>query len=130
MDGVLCVMDVRRKPVAPVVADALKMARIKQQQGCRGCAEQYAAVAARHGATRRDFLKAGVGGLAALALAGAAGLTINIKPAEAYYYWCYAGDWVCACDGLVYAPIICCEAFPNGGGFCYVSWYEWVGLYC
>lgn len=112
-------MTPRDKPSDQVREDALNMAKKKLEAGCTPCAESYARLAVNHGATRRHFLKAGIGGLVgAVGLAGALGT--NIRPALAA---------IGPCDYCVYKTV---EEGCNGCTYWFITWcidYEY-GLVC
>jgi hypothetical protein len=121
---------VRRRTAPEIRQTALDVARRKLDQGCPGCAEAYAGVAARYGATRRQFIKAGVGALASVALAGGLLVATGVeKPKEADAYWCFADDPFCW-NHWIYYVIVCCEYFPGLGIACFPSGTAFSGWSC
>lgn len=81
----------RQKPGAQIREDALRQAQRRLEGGCQGCATSYAALAAQHGATRRDFMRYGLGGLAVTALTVA---SVGVLPKQAEALSCYY-TWDC-----------------------------------
>lgn len=105
------------KPRERIRRDALQIARKKQDEGCQTCADGYARVAERYGATRRDFIKVGLGGVAAMVAVGAA-----LGPIEAAAYapceycsyvtvdaWCEGCTYVFIWECIDYAWGLMCE---------------------
>jgi hypothetical protein len=88
--------------------NALRKAAERQREGCQACAEGYARLALRNGASRRDFLRYGLGGLAALVVGTGAGLAHSV-PAEAD--WCYY-NWFCW--GTWHVIQTCCSQYWGG----------------
>jgi hypothetical protein len=91
----------RRKSADSIRRDALGAARRKLDEGCSTCAQGYARVAASHGATRRDFIKAGIGTLASVVVAVAGVTSTGVTTAQADFYtcvpvdgWCWFGQWL------------------------------------
>jgi hypothetical protein len=127
----------REKASQEISRDALLQAKRKLDDGCAGCAEGYARVAAAHGATRRDFLRVGLGGLAAAALAGGGLVAMgalapkNAEAMDCSQDWeCLFGQWVIftrCCDWIWIWNVV------GGGWWEYVCWTEGVdrtGLSC
>jgi hypothetical protein len=92
----------RDTPAAQIREDALRQAQRRLDGGCTGCATTYAALAAQHGATRRDFLRYGLGGLAAVALAAA---PLGALPKQADAIGC-AQHWECWAEWVIIT--VCC----------------------
>lgn len=62
-------MAIHGKSSEGIRESALRMTKKKLEEGCAGCARGYASLAVQHGATRRDFMRLGLGALAVPALA-------------------------------------------------------------
>lgn len=120
----------RARSSADIRDSALGIAKSKLDQGCRACAEAYGQLAAEHGATRRQFISAGLGMLAAAALAGGLLLATGAeRPKEADAYWCFADDPFCW-NHWIYYVIVCCEFFPGLGVACWPSGTAFSGWSC
>lgn len=105
--------------------NALETARRKLDHGCIACAEGYLQLAARHGATRRDFVLFGLEAVAATALAGGAMAATNLaRPTKAEALgFCFPEDAICR-FGFWEVPVVCCFII------CAIDFFEWTGHPC
>jgi hypothetical protein len=116
MEGIV----LQTKRGSQVREDALRMARWKLGDGCTPCAQKYAVVAAQHGATRRDFMRRGLGAVAAVVGAGAL-VTMTMKDVHAKD--CFY-DWQCVFGHYMVAQRCCDYVYVFPVGVVYECWIE------